>query len=386
MIRGPRTEDAEAAGAEGEAGASHRRPQGSRSGRGSTRCCATSTTPAPDVTLVLLAAKPDRRRNPWKRLSHRRHGPPGRADEGTRRCARTSSRSCGGAACGWTPTRSTILIDEVGQDLRRLMGEVDKLEAWGGGRSGAVGRRRARRARPRAGRPALPARGRGGRARPRGRASRSSRSCSTAARRALRILATLHRSLRQVRAAAAMLRARVPRAKIAEARAAREHAVEGRLAARRRDAAGRTPSCGARSCALDQADRRMKRGADAATTLVAALAEACAGRDRRLLRGGEGVDAAREPALVPGRPRCRARRPSWRPCRSRRPSAGRSFFAASASPVAMAARSFFTWVFSWEMFFRLRARRLMALPHLLLGRRVMSHSIVLLVRPNKRLV
>jgi hypothetical protein len=36
---------------------------------------------------------------------------------------------------------------------------------------------------------------------------------------------------------------------------------------------------------------------------------------------------------------------------------GRSFFAASALPSAIAARSYCTWVFSWERFFRLRARR-----------------------------
>ena len=35
----------------------------------------------------------------------------------------------------------------------------------------------------------------------------------------------------------------------------------------------------------------------------------------------------------------------------------RAFFASAASPLLMALRSFFTWDFSWDRFFRLRSLR-----------------------------
>ena len=62
--------------------------------------------PAPDATLVLVAARPDRRRNPWKKLlpkatvhdaSPRRGGPSGRRWR----------RSCGAGGCASPRKRST---------------------------------------------------------------------------------------------------------------------------------------------------------------------------------------------------------------------------------------------------------------------------------------
>jgi DNA polymerase III delta subunit len=90
----------------------------------------------------------------------------------------------------------------------------------------------------------------------------------------LRILATLHRSLRQVRAAAALARAGTARARIAQALLPPNMSwkLDSLLGAARRwqDADLRRALS-----ALERADRRLKRGTDAATALVAALAEAC---------------------------------------------------------------------------------------------------------------
>jgi DNA polymerase-3 subunit delta len=93
--------------------------------------------PAPDATLVLLAARPDKRRKPWKSLLakgspvevHEAVPKRGRAlrshvEEELRRRGLRLSRDV-----------LDLLIDEVGQDLRRLMGEIDKLEVWVEGRT-----------------------------------------------------------------------------------------------------------------------------------------------------------------------------------------------------------------------------------------------------------
>ena len=126
-----------------------------------------------------------------------------------------------------------------------------------------------------------------------------------------------------------------------------------------RRGAGATQTCGARSRRSSGPTGGMKRGADAATALVAAVVEACGdGGGAGLLRRGEGVDLARRAGSCTARRRCRARRPSWRPCRSRPRSPGGASSRPRRRPSAMAARSFFTWVLSWETFFRLRARRL----------------------------
>jgi DNA polymerase III subunit delta len=233
--------------------------------------------PSPDCTLVLLAVKPDRRRNPWKRL----------ASEGTIHSAEPKKGAALRAHVDGELRRRglrleadavSILIDEVGQDLRRLMGEVDKLEAWGEGRAAlsaddvhaVLGRG--------LGRPlylladAVATRNLGA-------SLEKLEELLDGGEEGLRILVTLHRSLRQVRAAGAMLRARTPRAEIAGAilPANMQWKLDSVL-----DCARRWSDADLRRAlaTLDQADRRMKRGADAATTLVAAVAEACGGEGR----------------------------------------------------------------------------------------------------------
>lgn len=229
--------------------------------------------PSPDVTLVLLAAKADRRRNPWKRLSAEatvhpadpKKGPALRAhveQETRRRGLRVD------------PQALKDLLDEVGQDLRRVMGELDKLEAWLGGEERPIGADDVH---------AVLGRGLG---RPLflladAFSSRDLAGCMErleelleGGEEPLRILATLHRSLRQVRAAGAMREARHPRQKIAEALLPpnMQWKIDSLLEATRR---WREPHLRLALQALDEADRRMKRGADAATALTAALARSC---------------------------------------------------------------------------------------------------------------
>jgi DNA polymerase III delta subunit len=92
----------------------------------------------------------------------------------------------------------------------------------------------------------------------------------------LRILATLHRSLRQVRAALALREAG------ATAKQIGERLLPGNMrfkAPALLDASRRwsDPDLARAFAALDRADRRIKRGADAETTLAATVVEACGG-------------------------------------------------------------------------------------------------------------
>jgi DNA polymerase-3 subunit delta len=85
--------------------------------------------PTPGVVLILLAAKPDRRRTVWKRLLERAKVVKAEPLKGAQLRARLQDElrrrklRIPGEAVG-------ELIERVGQDLRRLMGELDKLEAF----------------------------------------------------------------------------------------------------------------------------------------------------------------------------------------------------------------------------------------------------------------
>jgi DNA polymerase-3 subunit delta len=220
-----------------------------------------------------MAAKPDRRRSVWKRLlskaeSHSAQPKRGRAlrayvdDELRRRGLRIA------------PEGVDELIDRVGQDLRRLMGEVEKLEAFGAGGASLSAEDVA----------AVLGRGLG---RPLylladAIAARDARTSLELVdelmgegEEGLRILATLHRSLRQVRAARAMRERRASGDEIGRRLLPANMQFKARalLEAARlwsddelRDAVA----------ALGRADRRIKRGADAETTLAVAVVEACA--------------------------------------------------------------------------------------------------------------
>jgi DNA polymerase-3 subunit delta len=232
------------------------------------------SAPASDATLVLMAARPDRRRKPWKSLLaqaevHEATPKRGRAlrahveDELRRRGLRLSREVL------------DLLIDEVGQDLRRLMGEIDKLEAWTEGRteitvddvSALLGQ---------------------GLGQPLYLLSDAFQARDTP--RALELLdrllgegeqgplvvSALHRTLRQVRGAIALRTAGVPAAQIG----ARllppnmQFKLEALLTA-----AKRWSEADVRRAlqVLEQTDRRIKTGADASVALTSAVASACGG-------------------------------------------------------------------------------------------------------------
>ena len=161
----------------------------------------------------------------------------------------------------------------MGQDLRRLMGEVDKLEAWADGRREISADDLA----------AVLGRGLG---QPLYLLSDAFASRDTPGslelverllgdgEEGLRILTTLHRSLRQVRLVWALREAGTPRAEIG-AKVLPPN-MQFKLDAVL-DAAKRWSDAELRRGmqVLARTDRRMKRGADAATALVAAVVEAC---------------------------------------------------------------------------------------------------------------
>jgi DNA polymerase-3 subunit delta len=169
--------------------------------------------PTPGVFLVLLARKADRRRAVWKAVLD---GAEVIAAEPLRGRALRSFVAERLRQRGLRLAEDALqeLLERVGQDLRRLMGEVDKLEAFRGGEKTLSAEDVAK------------VLGRG-MARPLYRLSdaTSERDASLVlelvgelldeGEQAPLIVGTMHRALRQVRAALAMTEARVPREAIA---------------------------------------------------------------------------------------------------------------------------------------------------------------------------
>jgi DNA polymerase III delta subunit len=231
--------------------------------------------PPPEVTLVLLAAKPDRRRNPWKRLCTEGlvHSAEPKKGSALRSYVEEHLRQRG---LRLTPDAVADLILEVGQDLRRLIGELDKLEAWGAGRQEALTGDDVHAVLGRGlGRPLyLLADSAAGRDLP--ASLQQLEELLEGGEEGIKILYALHRSLRQVRAAAALRAARVPRAEIGPRLLPpnMQFKLDRLLEASRRWSEADLRRAFA---ALERADRRMKSGADAATTLVATLVASCRG-------------------------------------------------------------------------------------------------------------
>ncbi len=228
--------------------------------------------PSPDATLVLMAPKPDRRRSVWKRVLkdaqvHSAQPKKGRAlrahveEELRRRGLRLA------------PEGLDELIDRVGQDLRRLMGEVDKLEAFGGGQKSLSAEDVARVLGRGLGRP-LYLLGDAIAGRRMGDSLELIDELMGDGEEGLRILATLHRSLRQVRAAAALREAGVRGDEIGR------RLLPGNMQFKARslvEASRQWSDADLRRAlaALGRADRQIKRGADAETALAVVVVEAC---------------------------------------------------------------------------------------------------------------
>ena len=231
--------------------------------------------PAPDATLILLAAKPDKRKKPWKDVMAKANVVPAEPlkPAAVRGRVRDEVRK---RRLPLDDDAVQELIDLVGQDLRRLMGELEKLEAYAEGRQGNLTAEDIA---------AVLGRGIG---QPLYKMSDAMAARQPAAVLALLeialdegtpslvILSALHRALRQVRAAAAMRAARLP----PDAIAARLLPPQMKFKIDSLLAAARTwPEEDLRKAiaALDRADKRIKNSADARAALQVAVAEACGG-------------------------------------------------------------------------------------------------------------
>jgi len=225
--------------------------------------------PSQDVSVILLTVKPDKRKTVWKRLMDGASVVPAEPLKGRALRARVVER----VRQRKLPLRDDgleELLERVGQDLRRLMGELDKLEAFGS-------------ASPLSAEDVAAVLGRG-LAPPLFRlgdafASRRGRetldilqSLLEEGEVPLKVLGTFHRSLRQVRGALALRGSRGAREELVSRLGVLPFKVGDVLEASRRWSEDDLRRAFA---ALDVADRRMKSGGEPGTALAAAVAAAC---------------------------------------------------------------------------------------------------------------
>jgi DNA polymerase III subunit delta len=224
----------------------------------------------PEVALILLAAKPDRRRPAWKLVLQKAKVVAAEPLKG--RAVRTYVvEQLRRRRLALDDDAVEEVVERVGQDLRRLMGELDKLEAYAVGRSGRL-----------TGEDVASVLGRG-LAPPLYKLA----DALTARRGAtvlgllevvlgegeppLKVLATLHRALRQVRGAKAMQAARAPREAVAARLGVMPFKVGDLLQASR---AWSEEDLRTATAAFDLADRRVKTGSDPGMALSAAVVAA----------------------------------------------------------------------------------------------------------------
>jgi DNA polymerase III subunit delta len=231
--------------------------------------------PTPGVTLILLAAKPDKRTKIWKRILDKAAVTPADPPKGRslrawveerlrRRKLRVSEEGV------------LELIERLGQDLRRLVGEIDKLEAFTeGGGKGVLGAQDVA---------AVMGRGMAQPLYKLGDAFAARRSAlSLELLTALleegeagqRILATLHRALRQMRGVRALQQRRASREDMIRRLQLLPFKVGDVVAAASRWS---EPDLARALRALGEADLRMKTGVGAEVALGAAIVEACSAR------------------------------------------------------------------------------------------------------------
>lgn len=227
--------------------------------------------PSHDVSLVLLTVKPDKRKTVWKCLMQVASLVPAEPLKGRALRARVQD-SLRRRRLAVRDDGLEELLERVGQDLRRLMGELDKLEAFAGQAplsaedvAAVLGRGLA---------PPLYKLGDALAAR-RGRETLAIlHALLEEGEVPLKILGTFHRSLRQVRGALALRGGRAAREELVSRLGVLPFKVGDVLEASRRWSEADLRQAFA---ALDRADRRMKSGGEPRTTLAAAVAEACAG-------------------------------------------------------------------------------------------------------------
>ena len=233
--------------------------------------------PSPGTALILMAVKFDKRKKPWKAVLDRAQAVAvaplkggalkGRVRDEVRR--RKLSLAEGALE---------ELIETVGQDLRRLMGELDKLEAFATGRKEPLSADDVSAVLGRAlGQPIYLMSDALGERKPVVVLAQLEKLLDEG-EPALKLLGALHRALRQVRAARAMNAARVPPRAIAQKLLPPPVAfkVDALLAASRQ---WTDEDLKAALVALDRADRGIKNGGDARAALSVAVVEACGRTD-----------------------------------------------------------------------------------------------------------
>ena len=227
--------------------------------------------PPSDVVLVLLAAKPDKRKALWKRVVADAtvvDAEPlkGRAlrsyvvDEIRRRKLRVDEDGV------------DELIERVGQDLRRLMGELDKLEAFHAGKPGAIGADEVARVLGRGMAKPLYKLADAMMARQKAEVLALIEELLEDGEPALKMLATLHRAVRQARVARALIASRVPRDEFASRLGVPPFKTGDVIEASRRWTDVELKSA---VQALARADLQIKTGSDARVALAAMVADAC---------------------------------------------------------------------------------------------------------------
>jgi DNA polymerase-3 subunit delta len=236
--------------------------------------------PTPGVTLVLLAAKPDKRKTAWKRIAEKATVITAEPLRGARLRSYVEEE-LRGRRLRMAPDAVRELIDRVGGDLRRLMGETDKLEAFAKG--GAISAEDVARVSGRGlGRPLYVLADAFGQ-RDLQKTLEEIGAALDDGERAELVLSTLHRSLRQVRGLRQMVENRTPRDEMIRRLRLPPNMsfkLPGLIEAARR---WTDPELGVAVEALGRADRAVKRGVDGGTALAAAVATARR-RDREPVR------------------------------------------------------------------------------------------------------
>lgn len=229
------------------------------------------SAPTPGVTVVILAAKPDKRRTVWRRIAEA--GTVHAADPLKGKALRTLVEAeVGKRGLRLAEGALDELIDLVGQDLRRLVGEIGKLEAFADGR--ALGPEDVARVLGRGLARPVWALGDAMAGRRLPQALEMAEEMLEEGEAALALLGTAHRALRQLRAARDLQARKASPDEIASRVGILPFKVRDVLAAAR----GWTDEeLASALAAFHRADRLLKSGGDPRATLTAALVAACGG-------------------------------------------------------------------------------------------------------------
>ena len=226
--------------------------------------------PSPDARLVFLAARPDKRRSVWKGLLDRAEVRSAEPLKG--RAARSyAADQVRRRKLNLSEDGFEELFERVGQDLRRLMGELEKLEAFAEGDPRPLGAEEVAAVLGRGLAQPLYRLGDAFTARRRVDVLSLMEAVLEDGEPPLKVLATLHYAARRVRAARALRDARLPREAMAGRLGVPPFKVQELMEATR---GWSDAELGEAVAALAEADRRIKTGGDPRAALVAAVVEA----------------------------------------------------------------------------------------------------------------